>query len=67
MLQPPELLAGHMSLMGIRPTDRVILVPDDKPHDAGWSEWASRSELPVENDAQSNRKMVAVSLRGEDG
>ena len=34
MLQPPELLAWHMSLMGIRPTDRVILVPDDKPHDA---------------------------------
>jgi len=34
MLQPPELLAGHMSLMGIRPSDRVILVPDDKPHDA---------------------------------
>jgi 3-mercaptopyruvate sulfurtransferase SseA len=48
MLQPPELLAWHMSLMGIRPTDRVILVPDDKPHDAGWSEWAARSELPVE-------------------
>jgi len=34
MLQPVELLAGHMSLMGIRPTDRVVLVPDDKPHDA---------------------------------
>jgi thiosulfate/3-mercaptopyruvate sulfurtransferase len=34
MLQPAELLAGHMSLMGIRPTDRVVLVYDDKPHDA---------------------------------
>jgi thiosulfate/3-mercaptopyruvate sulfurtransferase len=34
MLQPAELLAGHMSLMGIRPTDRVVIVPDDKPHDA---------------------------------
>jgi 3-mercaptopyruvate sulfurtransferase SseA len=34
MLQPVELLAGHMSLMGIRPTDRVVLVPDDKPHNA---------------------------------
>jgi thiosulfate/3-mercaptopyruvate sulfurtransferase len=34
MLQPSELLAGHMSLMGIKPTDRVVLVYDDKPHDA---------------------------------
>jgi 3-mercaptopyruvate sulfurtransferase SseA len=34
MLQPAEMLARHMSSMGIRPTDRVILVPDDKPHDA---------------------------------
>jgi 3-mercaptopyruvate sulfurtransferase SseA len=34
MLQPAELLAGHMSLMGIRPADRVVIVPDDKPHDA---------------------------------
>lgn len=34
MLQPAELLAGHMSLLGIRPTDRVVIVPDDKPHDA---------------------------------
>jgi len=28
------MLAGHMSVMGIRPTDRVVIVPDDKPHDA---------------------------------
>ena len=34
MLQPADLLARHMSLMGIRPTDRVVIVPDDKPHDA---------------------------------
>ena len=34
MLQPAEMLAGHMSVMGIRPTDRVVIVPDDKPHDA---------------------------------
>jgi thiosulfate/3-mercaptopyruvate sulfurtransferase len=34
MLQPSDLLAGHMSLMGIKPTDRVVIVPDDKPHDA---------------------------------
>lgn len=34
MLQPSELLAGHMSLMGIKPADRVVLVYDDKPHDA---------------------------------
>jgi thiosulfate/3-mercaptopyruvate sulfurtransferase len=36
-------------------------------YDAGWSEWASRSELPVENDAQSSRKTVVLSLRGENG
>ena len=34
MLQPTELLSRHMSLMGIRPGDRVVIVPDDKPHDA---------------------------------
>jgi len=34
MLQPTELLARHISLMGIRPTDKVVIVPDDKPHDA---------------------------------
>ncbi|HAA03412.1 MAG TPA: sulfurtransferase, partial [Syntrophobacteraceae bacterium] len=34
MLQPSELLAGHMSLMGIKPADQVVLVYDDKPHDA---------------------------------
>lgn len=34
MLQLAEMLAGHMSVMGIRPTDRVVIVPDDKPHDA---------------------------------
>jgi len=34
MLQPTELLSRHMSLMGIRPTDRVVIVPDDRPHDA---------------------------------
>jgi len=34
MLQPTELLIRHMSLMGIRPTDSVVIVPDDKPHDA---------------------------------
>ncbi len=34
MLQPTELLSKHMSLMGIRPADRVVIVPDDKPHDA---------------------------------
>ena len=34
MLQPTELLSRQMSLMGIRPTDTVVIVPDDKPHDA---------------------------------
>jgi thiosulfate/3-mercaptopyruvate sulfurtransferase len=34
MLQPSELLSRQMSLMGIRPADRVVIVPDDKPHDA---------------------------------
>jgi thiosulfate/3-mercaptopyruvate sulfurtransferase len=34
MLQPAEMLAGHMSSMGIKPTDTVVLVPDEKPHDA---------------------------------
>jgi thiosulfate/3-mercaptopyruvate sulfurtransferase len=34
MLQPSELLSRQMSRMGISPTDRVVIVPDDKPHDA---------------------------------
>lgn len=34
MLLPSNLLAGHMSLIGIKPTDTVVIVPDDKLHDA---------------------------------
>ncbi len=34
MLLPSDILARHMSLLGIRPTDTVVIVPDDKPHDA---------------------------------
>ncbi|MCE5328089.1 MAG: YeeE/YedE family protein [Planctomycetaceae bacterium] len=34
MLLPSDVLARHMSLLGIRPTDTVVIVPDDKPHDA---------------------------------
>jgi len=34
MLLPAELLAGHLSSMGIRPDDIVVLVPGDKPRDA---------------------------------
>lgn len=34
MLLPASLLAAHLSLMGIRPEDAVILVYGDKPHDA---------------------------------
>lgn len=34
MLLPAPMLAAQLSLMGIRPTDTVILVPDDKIHNA---------------------------------
>jgi len=34
MLLPSDVLARHMSLLGIKPTDTVVIVPDDKPHDA---------------------------------
>ncbi len=34
MLLPADMLARHMSLMGIRPTDTIVIVPDDKPRDA---------------------------------
>ena len=34
MLLPSDILALHMSLLGIKPTDTVVIVPDDKPHDA---------------------------------
>ncbi len=34
MLLPSDVLARHMSLLGIRPADTVVIVPDDKPHDA---------------------------------
>lgn len=34
MLLPADMLARHMSLMGIKPTDTVVIVPDDKVIDA---------------------------------
>ena len=34
MLLPPDMLARQMSLMGLQPTDTVVIVPDDKIHDA---------------------------------
>ena len=34
MLLPSDILARHLSLLGIKPTDTVVIVPDDKPHDA---------------------------------
>lgn len=34
MLLPSDILARHMSLLGIKPTDVVVIIPDDKPHDA---------------------------------
>ena len=34
MLLPPDMLARQMSLMGLRPTDTVVIIPDDKVHDA---------------------------------
>ncbi|MFB3894403.1 MAG: rhodanese-like domain-containing protein [Phycisphaerae bacterium] len=40
MLLPSDMLARHMSLLGIRPTDTVVIVPDDKPHDAALASMA---------------------------
>ena len=34
MLLPAEMLAAHFSMLGIRPTDMVVLVSGDKFHDA---------------------------------
>lgn len=34
MLLPPDILARHLSLIGIKPSDTVVIVPSDKPHDA---------------------------------
>ena len=34
MLLPPDILVRHLSLIGIKPTDTVVIVTDDKPHDA---------------------------------
>ena len=34
MLLPTDMLAGQMSLMGLQPTDTVVIVPDDKVYDA---------------------------------
>ena len=34
MLQPAGMLAGHMSAMGIGPTDTVVILYGDKSHDA---------------------------------
>ncbi len=34
MLLPPDILVRHLSLIGIKPTDTVVIVADDKPHDA---------------------------------
>ncbi len=34
MLLPPDVLARHMSLLGIKPADTIAIVPDDNPHDA---------------------------------
>jgi thiosulfate/3-mercaptopyruvate sulfurtransferase len=34
MLLPPDILARHMSLMGIKPTDTIVIVPEDKLVDA---------------------------------
>jgi thiosulfate/3-mercaptopyruvate sulfurtransferase len=34
MLLPAPLLAAHFSLLGLHPTDLVVLVYGDKPHDA---------------------------------
>ena len=34
LLLPPQILAAHFSLMGLEPTDTVLLVPGDKIHDA---------------------------------
>ncbi len=34
MLQPADMLARHLSLWGIQPTDTVIFIYGDKPHDA---------------------------------
>jgi len=34
MLQPADMLARHLSLMGIRPDDNVVFIYGDKPQDA---------------------------------
>jgi len=34
MLQPGEMLARHLSAMGIRPDDNIVIVYGDKTHDA---------------------------------
>ena len=34
MLLPADILVRHMSLLGIKPTDTVVIIPDDKPQDA---------------------------------
>lgn len=34
MLLPSDLLARHMSLMGIKPTDTVVIIPEEKLQDA---------------------------------
>lgn len=34
MLLPSAILVRHLSLLGIKPADTVVIIPDDKPHDA---------------------------------
>jgi thiosulfate/3-mercaptopyruvate sulfurtransferase len=34
MLQPSAMLAQHLSFLGIQPTDVVVIIYGDKPHDA---------------------------------
>ena len=34
MLLPADVLAMHMSLLGIKPSDTVVIVPGDRPEDA---------------------------------
>lgn len=64
LLLPPTMLAAQFSLLGLQPSDAVVLVSGEKFHfvlkhllsytnvhwyDTGWTEWATRPELPVVN------------------
>jgi thiosulfate/3-mercaptopyruvate sulfurtransferase len=46
---------GHQASQTFFVLKRLLGYPNVRWYDAGWTEWAARSELPIVNEAQAHK------------